>query len=490
MTRLRRRLVDLAVFAVALALLAMLAGIFEIDSGKLSGSPHYVWQVQSWLDGHFDLGPSPGPQVVDDKITVNGHYYLMYPPLPSLLMLPFVWLMGDGFSDIWFTWGVAALNVVLVFRTLEVLRHRRITRRSTLENLVLAAVFGFGTISLWLSLGGKVWFTGQLMSTTAILLVLHSTVCRRWWLAWLGVGLTALTRTTEVAVGIVPALVYLRDLGVGRRTAGRWNFRPARWPSLREIAATVVPLAICGAILLARNKLYFGSVTSTGYDIHTANDVRVFPYGLMNWHYVWPNFVIDFLRFPDFHFTGVNDAHPVMDLRGDGMGTSIFFSTPLMLLFLVTSQGKAADRWMRTVMWTGTAALFLPVIMFQAAGYFQVGARYLLPIYPTLFLLLAMRAERIGARWLVLGGLGIFSNVLLAKAFWSGPPSSQFAWTTAGIVTAVCVLAYWLLALTGRTPAPTGGDGPATDDGPAAHRDGLHGVEAGTRPGAGPVPSP
>ncbi|GLW72677.1 hypothetical protein Kpho02_49760 [Kitasatospora phosalacinea] len=439
MSRLRRRLVDLALFAVVLALLAMLAGIFEIDAGRVSTSGHYVWQVQAWLDGRFDLGPSPGPWVVDDKITVNGHYYSMYPPFPAMVMLPFVWLLGDGFSDVWFTWAVAALDVVLMFRTLELMRHRRITRRTTLENLVLAAVFGFGTIVLWLSLGGKVWFTGQLMSTALILLVLHSTICRRWWPAWLGVGLIALTRTTEMVVGVVPALVYLRDLGVGRRG-------PVRWPSPREVAATVVPLAVCGAVLLARNKLYFGSITSTGYDIHSANDVVVFPYGLMNWHYIWPNFVIDFLRFPDFSYTGVNDAHPVVNLRAGGMGTSIFFSTPLMLLFLVSSQGKAADRWMRTVMWAGTAALFLPVIMFQAAGYDQVGARYLLPIYPTLFLLLAMRADRIGPRWVVLAGLGVFSNVLLARDFWLAPPDSRFAWTTAAIVAAVCALTCWLLA--------------------------------------------
>ncbi|MFE1320773.1 hypothetical protein [Kitasatospora phosalacinea] len=473
MTRFRRRLVDLAIFVSVLALLAMLAGILQIDAGKVSLAPHYVWQVEAWLDGRFDLGPSPGPQVVFDKITVNGHYYLMYPPLPAMVMLPFVWLLGDGFSDVWFTWGVAALDVVLMFRTLELMRHRRITRRTTLENLVLAVVFGFGTIVLWLSLGGAVWFTGQLMSTAGIVLVLHSTICRCWWLAWLGVGLIALTRTTEVVVGVVPALVYLRDLGVGRRAAGRWNFRPVRLPSLREVAATVVPLAVCGGILLARNKLYFGSVTSTGYDIHSANDVVVFPYGLMSWHYVWPNFVIDFLRFPDFHFTGVNDAHPVMSLRAGGMGTSIFFSTPLMLLFLVSSQGRAVDRWMRTVMWTGTVALFVPVILFQAAGYDQVGARYLLPVYPTLFLLLAMRADRIGPRWVVLAGLGVFSNILLAKAFWAGRPSSQFAWTSAAIVLAVGALTCWLLARENRARPGTGAGAPGPDDGTAAHRDDL-----------------
>ncbi|MFJ1751874.1 hypothetical protein [Kitasatospora sp. NPDC088134] len=479
MTRLQRRMVDLAIFAAALTLLGVFASILSIDAGKTAPAGHYVWQVKAWLDGRLDLGPSTSSKVVFDMITVRGHFYSMYPPLPALAMLPFVWLLGDNFSDVWFTWGVAALNTVLLFRILEAMRVRRLTRRTALENLVLTFVFGFGTIVLWLSIGGQVWFTGQLMSVTGILLVLHSSVCRRWWLASLGVGMIALTRTTEVMIAVVPLIVYLRDLGVGRKLAGRWSLRPERLPSLRELTALLVPFGICGAVLLLRNALYFGSPLSTGYDIHSATDIVEFPYGLMSWHYIWPNFVIDFLRFPEFHYKGVNDAHPVTDLMADGMGTSIFFSTPLMLLFLTTSQGRTPARWLRATLWAGTVALFVPIIMFQAAGWYQVGARYLLPIYPTLFLLLAMRAGRIGPRWVFLAGLGVFSNILMARVFWQqNPLDSGFAWNAAAVVAALCALAIRLLAREDRRIAAAG---PETDPEPDSGRRRSEEATTGTR---------
>jgi len=255
-------------------------------------------------------------------------------------------------------------------------------------------------------------------------------------------------------VAVVPAVVYLHDLGVARLVEGRRVFRPERWPTPREAMAAVLPIGVCGVVLLVHNQLYFGNPLSTGYGIHSATDTVSWEYGLESWHYIWPNFVIDFLRFPNFDFTGLNDAHPQVDLSAGGIGTSIFFSTPLMLVFLTASQGKASCRWMRLTLWAATAALFAPVIIFQAAGAVQVGARYLFPLYPPLFLLLAMRAGRIGPRWLTLAGLGIFSNLLLARTFWFQAPSSEFVAGSAVVVVVVCVVAGFLLARESRREDP------------------------------------
>jgi hypothetical protein len=102
----------------------------------------------------------------------------------------------------------------------------------------------------------------------------------------------------------------------------------------------------------------------------------------------------------------------------------------------------------------------------------QVGARYLFPVYPPLFLLLAMRAERIGPRWLTLAGLGVFSNLLLAQVFWMGAPSTQSVWTGAGVVAAVCCLAGFLLARENRArragSAPDGDTEPSREAVPQA----------------------
>ncbi len=306
---LRRRLNDGIFFAVLMVLLGGFAILLHIDPAHPSGADHFILQAQAWLHGHLDIG-----RPINDAILVGGKVYIIYPPLPALLMVPFVAILGAQFSDVWFTWAFAALNIVLLFRTLEVMRVRRITNRLPLENLLIAITFGYGTIALWLCLGGDVWFTSQTISIFGIMITLHSTLSRRWPLATLGVGMVVLTRTSEVLIGIVPFIVYLHDLGIGRRTQDHWHFLPQRWPSVRELTVTLAPFAVALLILLVHNRLYFGNPLSTGYDIHDRQDTMHFKYGVLSWHYIWPNFVVDFLRWPSFYFSAINDVSPRPDL--------------------------------------------------------------------------------------------------------------------------------------------------------------------------------
>src|ERR1019366_3806126 len=189
---LQRRLNDGIFFAILMVLLGGLAIRLHINPTHPSGEDHFILQAQAWLHGHLDL-----EKRVNDAITVNGKFYIVFPPLPALLMVPFVAILGAKFSDIWFTWVFAALNIILLFRTLEVMRVLRITKRLSIENLIMAVTFGFGTIALWLCIGGDVWFTSQTISITGIMLTLHSTLSRRWPLATLSVGIVLLTRTSE-----------------------------------------------------------------------------------------------------------------------------------------------------------------------------------------------------------------------------------------------------------------------------------------------------
>ncbi len=162
---LRRRLNDGVFFVVLMVLLGGFAILLHIDvmhPSNVDGN-NLILQAQAWLHGHLDIAVR-----IHDAILIDGKVYIIYPPLPALLMVPFVAVLGDKFSDVWFTWAFAALNIVLLFRTLEVMRVRRITNRLPLENLIMALTFGFGTIALWLCLGGKVWFTVQTISIFGI----------------------------------------------------------------------------------------------------------------------------------------------------------------------------------------------------------------------------------------------------------------------------------------------------------------------------------
>jgi hypothetical protein len=438
---LRRRAIDGLFFLVLTAALGGFALVaLHLNPANPSYADHFILQAQAWLNGRLDIGVN-----VNDAILVGGKLYIIYPPLPALLMLPFVAVLGHRFSDIWFTWAFGALNIIVLFRTLEVMRVRALTQRTPLENGILAITFGFGTIALWLCLGGAVWYTAQVVSVFGIMITLHGTLTKRWPLAALGVGMVLLTRTSEVLIGIVPLIVYLEDLGVGRRLRDKALLLPNRWPSWGEVVTTLAPFGVAALILLAHNRLYFGNPLSSGYDIHNAQDTAHFQYGVLSWHYLWPNVVVDFLRWPAFAFHGISDPHPRADLILDRVGTSAFFSTPLLLIFLVAPQGKALCPPLRRILWVAVAMLLLPILGFQAAGGDQVGARYLFPLYPVLFILLAQRAGPLDARWIGLAGAGVFINLLLARTFWYAPPSNAVVVGSAGIAVAGCVSALVLL---------------------------------------------
>ena len=52
----------------------------------------YSLQAMSWLSGRLDMGKN---YEWLELAVYNGKYYLSFPPLPSVVMLPFVLLFGE-----------------------------------------------------------------------------------------------------------------------------------------------------------------------------------------------------------------------------------------------------------------------------------------------------------------------------------------------------------------------------------------------------------
>ncbi len=153
----------------------------------------------------------------------------------------------------------------------------------------------------------------------------------------------------------------------------------------------------------------------------------------------------------------------------------MFFSTPLLAIFLFAPQGKTPQPWLRNTFWVTVAILLLSILSFEAAGGDQVGARYVLPLYPLLFLLLAQRAAPLDTRWIALAGLSIFINLLLAHTFWRGAPGSVFVAGSAGTVLVACMIAIIMLRRQKRqreeiaplAPAPVPAEFALSDESPA-----------------------
>src|SRR5258708_34681456 len=128
-----------------------------------------VVRGESLLHGHLDLPLSPR---TTDIVVVNGKNYIVYPPFPAVPLMPFVAIFGLSTSDVFFTTVIAALNMPLLFLLLEQVRENGLTRRVWLENLCITLLLYYGSINLWLSLGGRMWFTAHVLCMTRMLLSL------------------------------------------------------------------------------------------------------------------------------------------------------------------------------------------------------------------------------------------------------------------------------------------------------------------------------
>ncbi len=409
----RRRMwvMSLFLFFLALACLVVSSARLGIDPFGSSDANHFVYQAYSLLHMRLDI-----PQFTPtDIILVNSKHYIVYPPFPAILMMPFVAIFGLGFSDIFFTQVCSAINIVLLFWLLETLRLSGRSRRTFQQNVALCIFFFFGTISFYLSLGGTMWFTAHIVGATCTLAFMLFAFQRRYLLSALCLGCAFLTRAPAIAG--LPLLLYLMlEEHVGATTL-KELLKRARSLPWRPFALTLTPLLVILVIFLARNALAFGSPWETGYTLLIQQKYPAVHYGVISPHYIWSDIVANFLSFPAVKFTSPFDTLPQIDLLNGGYGISVFFTTPIFL-FLFFARNRTPST-LRKVLWISVGLITAFTLLYHAAGWYEFGARYLFEGYPYAFVLLAIYEIEMGWRFYLLGLFGILINFAGAQEFWA-----------------------------------------------------------------------
>lgn len=408
----RRRTLMFSLFLFALALFCLILTSIKLGLNPFgSSNNHFVYQAQSFLEGRLDI-----PHFThEDIILVNGKHYIVYPPFPALVMMPFVAIWGMSFSDIFFVQVFSALNVVLLFWLLETLRVSGRSSRTFQQNFILSFFFFFGSINFYLSLGGTMWFTAHILAATCTLAFMLLAFKRRYVLSAFCLGCAFLTRAPAVAG--LPLLLYLFLDEQAPLTA--WRALRDWLPQVpwRKLALALAPLLVTFLVFLARNALAFGSPWETGYSILIQQLYPQVQYGVLGPHYILSDFVANFLNFPTFSFRDAFDISPGVDFLDGGIGLSVFATTPIFLfLFFVRNRQSSA---LRKVLWLVVGLVVAATLLYHAAGWFQFGSRYLFEVYPYAFLLLALSEVEFTWRFYVLGLVGIVVNLLGAQQFWT-----------------------------------------------------------------------
>ena len=349
------------------------------------------------IDPELDIAKTCGdpPRRCDET-----RYFMSFPPFPAVAMMPAFLIWGYDVNDVLFSILNAALNAVLILLLLETLRTRGLSARTTRENVLLAILFTFGTVNLFSSIRGEVWFSALIVGVTLhVAYILLSIEARYPFFAGLMLGLGMATRTPIAFAAPFFALEMLRD---GDRM---------RWPGwgtfLRKGVMFSIPIVAIGMVLMAYNYARFESVGEFGHSF-LANGTRASlrDHGLFSWWFLKANLAAAFTNPPV-----IDSFPPFVHITRHGLGLP--WTTPALLLILWP---KTFGAFARNLALTA-AIVAIPDLFYQNTGWAQFGYRFGLDFMPYLLVMLAVGGRKFGRGFMVLFALSLLMCALGAITF-------------------------------------------------------------------------
>lgn len=380
-----------------IVLFVMTLGIYWL-SAMVAGhnqSPEYAYfhdLADAFLHGRLYL---LHPLATRDLTQFNGYWYVPFPPLPAILLLPWVAVSGvTQVNTVLFAAVMGAINVALAFLLLQALARRGWTQLSLSDNVWLTILWGVGSVQWYMSTQGTVWFVSQICTVTFMLLAAWLVVSKRSpLLAGCALALAVLGRPNVALFYPFLAGVGLELIQAEQKTR---NFR--RW--LRWCMLALAPLIVSALLLLGYNYARFQNIWDFGYAHadaapQVAGDLTL--YGQFNLCYVPHNLWAMLLSGPTWESRS-------QTISPNPEGMSLLLTTPALIYLL-----RVRKRSPLVIgAWVAVTMLMLPLVTYYNTGWVQFGYRFSLDFMTPLLVLLAVgasqRTDRL-LRCLILGGV-------------------------------------------------------------------------------------
>ena len=371
------------------ALLTAGAGWLYLVAGQSGAPDQLVPLARTFLAGRLYLAdPMPWLELIP---RVGGGWYVPFPPIPSLLFVPILWLFPGLAFDTCLAAAIAgAVSVLLIWRILGQLG------LAFRPRLALAAGYALGSELVWVAAVGGPHLWVQVVGETFLLGVLTLALERRWPI--LGGALFA-----AASVGARLPIIGAAPLLLGLYAGFRWSGLRGR--DVRRFVLGALPIA---AAVAWYNLARFGSPLEFGYGPLIASDPW-FPHGLLSPLYLPRGLYA--LLFQGFGFV---DQFPW--LKPGWTGEAVTFTMPVVLMLW---QARSREPFV-ILSWAAIAAILLPDLTHGSWGFAQYGYRFVLDALPIIWLLLAwiVRREGLGHGTAILLGLGVAAQLYGLVAIW------------------------------------------------------------------------
>ncbi|HVA85769.1 MAG TPA: hypothetical protein VNF73_05525 [Candidatus Saccharimonadales bacterium] len=441
--------------AVGLALVALALLIYVASNPhRYNFYDHFTWQASAFLDGQAGIrfpvaatATSPGNDYFLDVLPIldangqpTGRGLIPYPPLPAVLLLPFVAIWGLATNAELIAAVIGAIDVGLAWWMLGRLPLRLSIRVAT------TVFFAVGTVFWYSAMEGTTWYFAHIVAIGFTLLAIGAalggdreaaieavgggagtassrsggwslwphghgaltSIDRRQFLAGLGLGLAATARLT-----VIFGLPFLVLVGSGGSIARR-----ALWAGI----GAALPVLV----LLTYNFVATGHIFHPAYEY--TYQLEAYGYPQLGYH---PDWSIEDLRYVPQNLAlmlfgtpailppcdpgaarGVFDATcPVIVPQAVGM--SLVLTSPGYLLTIPALARFGRDR---IVTGAALAVAFIAFVnlMHFSQGWVQFGYRFSNDFAPFMLLLIALGLVRLGGvgwRAGILIGLSIVINL-------------------------------------------------------------------------------
>jgi hypothetical protein len=386
---------------VGLAIVAVTALVYWLGNRNYNaGRGDLFYLADAFLHGRTWLEVRLGPL---DVIVVGERIYVPFGPFPAIAFMPLVALVGPLTADVFESGINAALGASAVGLCWMLMGRLGVERLR--DRLWLIALFGFSTMTWWVTTRGGVWHTGHLLAsilTFGCLIELWGR--QRAFLIGLMAGAAFLTRAPLAFALPFYALMIERQGGVDLpRVAGGFIRGVASRVPVQAWVTMGIAFGVSVAFFMWYNAARFGSPLESGYGLATLppfleqqRQVGLFSlqHVPMNLNYLLLKLPAPLATFPFF--------------RPDGLGMSVFVTSPGLLMALGAPWRNTRTWWL-----AGAAlAVLIPTLLYYGGGWLQYGYRYFLDSVPFVLALCGLavvRAGRVSAFWsaVILAGVAV-----------------------------------------------------------------------------------
>ena len=349
-------------FSMKRILIMLFIAAFLVYFLSSSGDTPYNYFTRlshAFLTGHLSLAENP-PWLNELIPTETGRFFVPYPPMPALLALPIVALLGTSFPQqiIAHLLG-AGFCVFMAWTTFLITKERK-------KAIWIGLLAAFGNIIWFLAAVGSSWYLGQV--TAAFFLA--AALCefygkRRVFLTGLLVGGAYLSR-----IHTVTSVFFFAFLMLDRPFVSKKNLI-----SLVTLFLGLAPFLLFNALYnYARFRVFWDKAYAI---IPGVLNEPWYTLGLVHPSYIPRRLKIIFTALPK-----LIDKFPYFSPTNEGL--AIWFTTPAFILTLKSKfRSKEVVAAIITIVLIST-----PILMHGTTGFAQFGYRFAMDFYPFLFLLL------------------------------------------------------------------------------------------------------